>query len=66
MWPLLYGLGTMALFAGIRSEQAFLLRTYPVLFWLVVHRLFLTRLDKRAAPEVHTSLISAVRRDTRA
>jgi oligosaccharide repeat unit polymerase len=39
VWPMLYGLGAMALFAGVRSQQAFLLRTYPILFWLVLSAL---------------------------
>jgi hypothetical protein len=35
-WPLMYAAGTMALFIGIRSEQAFVVRTYPVLAWLAI------------------------------
>lgn len=36
VWPMLYGLGAMALFVGIRSEQAFVVRTYPIIFWLAL------------------------------
>lgn len=43
VWPMLYGLGAMALFAGVRSQQAFLLRTYPILFWLVLTALLFRR-----------------------
>lgn len=39
--PLLYGLGAMALFVGIRSQQAFIVRVYPILFWLVLYNVFL-------------------------
>lgn len=41
VWPVLYGLGAMALFVGVRSQQAMSVRLYPILFWLVLHNLFL-------------------------
>ena len=35
--------GDGRLFAGIRSEQAFLLRTYPILIWLILSWVFFGR-----------------------
>lgn len=52
IWPMLYGLGLMALFAGIRSEQAFLLKAYPLLFWLVVSK-YLFKDNPSEAPTSH-------------
>jgi hypothetical protein len=38
--PMLYGLGLLAIFAGIRSQQALMVKSFTVLTWLVVYKLF--------------------------
>jgi oligosaccharide repeat unit polymerase len=38
--PMLYGLGLLALFAGIRSQQALMVKSFTVITWLVVYKLF--------------------------
>jgi hypothetical protein len=38
--PMLYGLGLLAMFAGIRSQQALMVKSFTVLSWLVVYKLF--------------------------
>jgi oligosaccharide repeat unit polymerase len=43
VWPVLYGLGAMALFVGLRSQVAIATRIYPILFWLVLDTVFLSR-----------------------
>jgi hypothetical protein len=44
----LYGLGTMALFLGIRSLLEVILMMYPIICWLALDR-FLSKKDLRAA-----------------
>jgi oligosaccharide repeat unit polymerase len=38
--PMLYGLGLLAMFAGIRSQQALMVKSFTVVSWLVVYKLF--------------------------
>jgi oligosaccharide repeat unit polymerase len=39
--PMLYGLGLLAMFAGIRSQQALMVKSFTVVSWLVVYKLFI-------------------------
>jgi oligosaccharide repeat unit polymerase len=38
--PLVYGLGLLAMFGGIRSQQIFMIKSFTVVAFLVVHMLF--------------------------
>ncbi len=57
----IYGLGTMALFIGVRSLLEFVLMSYPILCWFAVDRLVWKWVGRRSEPPTQSVSLSSAR-----
>jgi hypothetical protein len=47
--PLLYGLGLLAMFGGIRSEQVLMIKSFTVVAFLIIYKVFIHERSTSAA-----------------